>query len=102
MLMKGGIKMIDFPIVKILSDYTPSEFKQANFLHIIMDEDNDIHLRTEINSKKESGVRVAMSGTRYSNEFRNACRDFYKACLKEIKETNRSDLIECNPYVHDK
>jgi len=88
-----------FPIVKILSDYTPSDYDQANYLHVIMDEDNDIHFSTQISNDRERGIRIAMSGTRYSNEFRNACRDFYKACLKEIQETNRDDLIECNPYV---
>jgi len=49
--------MLDrFPIVKILSDYTPSEHSQANYLHIIMDEDNDIileHLEEMINKQIE-------------------------------------------------
>jgi len=89
-----------FPIVKILSDYTPSEYEQANYLHIYMDQDNDVHFGTMINSKREREIRIAMSGTRYSNEFRKACKDFYKACLKEIHDTNRGDLIKCNPYVH--
>lgn len=97
MVVRGEI--MNCPIVKILSDYTPSDYEQANYLHIIMDINCDIHFRTQINSKKESGVRIAMSDTRYSSEFHKACHDFYKACLNEIQNTNDGELIECNPYV---
>ena len=93
--------MLDrFPIIKILSDYTPADYEQANFLDIIMDEDNDIYFKTQINNKRESSVIIAMSGTRYSNEFRNACRNFYKACLKEVQNTNHPDIINTNSYVY--
>jgi len=95
--------MIDgFPIVKILSDYTPSDYNSANFLDVFMDINTDVHFITHINNKTEKGIRIAMSGTRYSYEFRCACQDFYKACLKEIQNTNRSDLIESNRFIHNK
>jgi hypothetical protein len=94
-----GMNNGEYPILRLLSDYTPSEYNQANFLNVLLDINADVHFSLVKNNKNEKSVRIAMSGTRYSTEFLKACQAFYFALLKELQTTNRQDLININPYI---
>lgn len=68
---------------KIVSDYTPLD--EPNQLNIIRDSQGDIHLNMVTNSGSERGVRVAVSGTRYSHNVRQALYNLIEALEKEKK-----------------
>lgn len=67
--------------VRIVSDYTPLD--NPNLLNIIRDEQGDIHINMIQNSDSERGVRVALSGTRYTHKVREALYNLVKALEDE-------------------
>lgn len=94
-----GILREDNPILRLLSDYTPAKFGHANIMNIMMDLNGDVHFWNTESSNGSGEIRIAMSGTRYSNKFLVACQNFYKAFKEEILTTQNGDLRGINHYA---
>lgn len=86
-------------IIRILSDYTPSD--QPNLLLIIADDQGDIHINLHKDVRNdERGVRIAASGTRHSVRVRRAWQAFIKAYKEEILDAHcHPGLRKCNKGI---
>lgn len=67
--------------VRVVSDYTSLD--EPNVLNLIRDDQGDIHISMVRNSDSERGVRVAVSGTRYSHKVREALYNLVQALEDE-------------------
>jgi hypothetical protein len=77
---------------RLLDDY--GSIEEARGLQILKRDDGDIIFGTTESS--QYSIQIAMSGTRYSHEFRMACQEFFNAIQKEIETTKNRELRKFN------
>jgi hypothetical protein len=80
--------------IKILSDYTSGN--QPNLLHILNDDQGDIHIWVTRSDPTDRTVRIAASGTRHSHKVRQAFNELIKIYEEELATTNQALLRAMN------
>jgi hypothetical protein len=66
--------------IKILSDYSAGS--HPNLLHVMHDDQGDVHVWTTICDEYDGSIRIATSGTRHSPEVRIAFYNLIKSTRK--------------------
>jgi hypothetical protein len=89
-----GVEFNQMAHVKILSDYTSGN--QPNLLHILGDEQGDIHIWVTKSDPTDRTVRIAASGTRHSHKVREAFNNLIAVYQEELKTTNQALLRAMN------
>ena len=94
--------------IRVLSDYESGQGiyeiggdEQNVSLFLTKSIDGDLVIHTGHGRASRKTVRIALSGSRYSLAFKQACLNFYEAAKREMMTTQHEALKFGNPWVEE-